>query len=141
MKISKNQFIKITIGLIFLLSMIFANFYAVREMGRSGMEVYFYDKLLVAYNIGGENGMLEELREIPLDDKFPRELVLLKDFENKLKNLSDPKKFLIEKVARSKEKVTRLRDSRSIAIILIVIIFIWRLLANIPRLAGHKKQN
>ena len=58
---TKKQLIRFAVTFIFLCCMLFANFFAVRIMLRYGVDAYFYDKLLVAYNIGGANGLKIEL--------------------------------------------------------------------------------
>ena len=113
--------------LIFFSCMLFANFYAVRLMGRYGVELFFYDKLSVAYDIGGPEGMKKELKEIMLNEKFPRELVLAHDFESKLKVIDNPQGYLVNKVQDARKKIAFLRNLRTIAIALMFIIFIWRL--------------
>lgn len=115
--------------LVFFICMLFANFYAVRLMGRYGVELFFYDKLAVAYNIGGADGMKKELREIIANEKFPKELVLANDFENKLRALDNPQAYLVDKVQDARKKIALLRNLRTIAIALMFIIFIWRLIA------------
>ncbi len=74
-------------------------FYAIRRILRFGRELYFYDKLLVAYDIGGAKGLEDELGKIRASEKSSLELALVKDFEIKLKGLKDPAVFLGEKVA------------------------------------------
>lgn len=130
MRFSRSQIIKLALTLVFLVCVLFANFYAVRRMMRLGLEVYFYDKLLVAYNIGGRKGLEEEIEKIRAADKMPRELVLAKDFEIRLKGLKDPAQFLSEKVEQNKRKVNRIRNLRTAAIILMFIIFGWRMMVN-----------
>jgi hypothetical protein len=132
MSFPKSKIIKFAVMMIFLVCTLFANFYAVRKIMRYGVEVYFYDKLLVAYTIGGENGIKKELKQILADDKMPRELVLAKDFETQLKSLKEPGAFLNHKVRQGQKKIKSIRDLRNIAIILMFIIFSWRLMAN-PR--------
>lgn len=131
MSLSKGMVIKFTIMLVFLVCMLFANFYAVRKLMQYGMEVYFYDKLSVAYSIGGAKGLEEELEKMRSTDKMPRELPLAKEFEIKLKNLQDPAVFLRDKVEQNKERISLIRSLRSAAIILMFFIFAWRLSVNL----------
>jgi hypothetical protein len=118
--------------------MVYANYYAVRRIMRLGVEIYFYDKLSVAYNIGGKKGLKEELQNIRANDKMPHELALAKDFEIKLRSLKDPAAFLNDKVTQDKQKVNLIRTLRSVAIILMFLVFGWRLIANF---AGRFKSN
>lgn len=115
---------------VFLACMLFANFIAVRMMLRYGVEAYLYDKLLVAYAIGGERGLKTELGQVPLTDKSRLEARLAKDFSEKLGTLRKPGEFLQEKVERSKSKLHLIRSLRSAAIALMIIIFGWQLIVN-----------
>jgi len=127
MSFPKSKIIKFAVTAVFLTCMLFANFYAVRKIMRYGVEVYFYDKLLVAYNIGGEKGMQKELRQIRTSDKMPRELALEKDFESRIGGLKDPAEFLSAKVQQGKQKVNLIRNLRSAAIVLMILLFGWQL--------------
>jgi hypothetical protein len=129
MKTPKSRVIQFALIMVFMVSMIYANYYAVKMMMRLGVEIYFYDKLQVAYTIGGENGIKKELKQILADDKMPGELALAKNFEPQLKNLKDPGAFLNHKVRQGQKKVKSIRDLRSIAIIIMFIMFSLRLMA------------
>ncbi len=131
MKLSKIQVVRALLMLVFFICMLFANFYAVRLMGRYGVELFFYDKLAVAYDIGGAEGMQKELQQIMLNEKFRRELVLADDFKNKLGTLDNPQAYLVNKVQDARKKIALLRNLRTIAIALMFIIFIWRLIAGL----------
>jgi len=130
MLIPENRVTRIIVMLVFLFCMLFANFYAVRKINLYGIKLYFYDKLLVAYNIGGREGIDKELKEIFASDKFPRELALARDFQTQLGGLKDPATFLNQRSVQSKEKIMLLRNLRSAAIILMLFIFGWRILFN-----------
>jgi len=116
--------------LVLLFCMLFANFLAVRMMLRYGVDVYFYDKLLVAYNIGGMSGLKVELEKIRTDDNISREDILAQDFASKLGNLQDPATFLSAKVSQNKKMVYLVRSLRSWAIALMTVIFAWQLIVN-----------
>jgi hypothetical protein len=130
MEFSKRRIIKFIVVLVFLVCTFFANTYAIRKLSRYAVEIYFYDKLLVAYNIGAEKGLEEELAKIRVTDKMPQETVLAKEFAVQLKSLKDPAEFLGDKVEQGKKKANFIRDLRSIAIILMAIIFCWRSIIN-----------
>ena len=130
MEFSKRRVIRFIIVLIFLMCSLFANSYAVRKLLRYGVEIYFYDKLLVAYNIGGEKGLEEELAKIHVTDKMAQETVLAKEFAVQLKSLKDPAAFLGDKVEQGKKKANFIRDLRSLAITVTIIIFGWQFIAN-----------
>ncbi|MFH0854963.1 MAG: hypothetical protein V1869_00390 [Candidatus Omnitrophota bacterium] len=131
MGFSGSRIIKFAVMLVFVFCMLFANFFAVRMMLRSGVDAYFYDKLLVAYNIGGVKGLETELGKITFTDRLPRELTLAKDLSARLKLLADPGIFLKDKVAESKKAVYFIRSLRSIAIVLMIIIFGWQMFVNL----------
>ena len=124
----RNRIIKIAVMLVFLCCTLFANFFAVRMMFRYGVETYFYDKLLVAYNIGGAKGLKMELGKIPFTDKSPLESKLAKDFSVGLENLTDPGAFLRNKVQKSRKTAYFIRNLRSAAIALMLLIFGWQVL-------------
>jgi len=136
MKASKSKIIRVMVMLVFLCCMLFANFIAVRMILRYGVEAYFYDKLLVAYTVGGENGLKMELDSIPLTDKNPREAMLVKDFAVRLKTLTDPELFLKDKVYKNKKIISSARNLRTEAIFIMFILFGWKLIvgfANRPK--------
>ncbi|MDD3345158.1 MAG: M15 family metallopeptidase [Candidatus Omnitrophica bacterium] len=113
--------------LVFICCMLFANFLAVRLMLNYGVDTYFYDKLQVAYSIGGPEGLKAELAKIPVTDPLRREAVLAKDFSFRLKTMGDPEAFLKEKVYESKKKAYFIRDMRSAAIFLMLILFVCQM--------------
>jgi hypothetical protein len=108
-------------------------------MLRYGMETYFYDKLLVANEIGGVKGLKIELEKIPITEKSPRELELAKDFTVKLQTLSDPEVFLRDKVKESKQMVNNIINSRSVAIVFMIIIFALQILVRFLNKSKSKK--
>ena len=130
MKFSRSRIIKIVVMLVFFCCMLFANFFAVRMMLGYGVDTYFYDKLLVAYNVGGSKGLKMELAKIPVNDKLRRESMLAKDFTARLETLTDPGAFLQDKVQKSKGMAFFIRNLRSAAIILMFILFVWQLFVN-----------
>ena len=139
MEFSRNRIIKIAVMLVFLCCMLFANFFAVRMMLHYGVDTYFYDKLLVAYTVGGAKGLKMELEKIPLTDKLPRESMLAKDFTARLETLTDPEVFLKDKVEKNKKMVNLIRGLRSVAIVFMFIIFAWQLMVNFSGRLKSKK--
>ena len=127
MEFSRNRIIKIALTAIFLCCMLFANFFALRLILRYGVDTYFYDKLLVAYTIGGTNGLKLELDKISITDKSLRESMLAKNFATKLETLVNPKAFLQDKVQENKKMIFFIRNLRSVAIIIILILFTCKL--------------
>lgn len=144
MDFSRKNIIRAAAILVLLGCTFFANFYAVRMMQRYGVDVYFYDKLLVAYNIGGLPGLKVELEKIRSTDSFPREAALAEKFELKLKGLNNPGDFLGAKVSLNKKKIYLFRGLRSAAIALMALIFAWQLAVNFiayrkARRSGNEK--
>ncbi len=130
MDFSGNRIIKIAITLLLLCCMFFANFYAVRMRLRHGVDVYFYDKLLVAYNIGGMPGLKIELEKIRANDGVRRETILADDFAFRLATLNDPEAFLNAKVSQNKKMIYLIRSLRSAAIGLMTVVFAWQFIVN-----------
>jgi len=128
MKFPRSRIIKVAVMLVFLCCVLFANFLAVRMMLHYGVETYFYDKLLVAYTVGGAKGLKMELEMITLTDKNPRESMLAKDFTGRLETLTDPEAFLEDNVQKAKKMVYFIRNMRSAAIVIMLIIFGWQLI-------------
>jgi len=124
---SKTKIIRFFLLSIFFVCMLVANFYAIRKMGQYGVELYFYDKLLVAYNVAGKSGLQEELLKISVSDQFPREKLLANGFKKKINELNDPGAFLEEKVSQNKEEVTFYKNLRIWAFILMAVVLAWRL--------------
>ncbi|MEW5758249.1 MAG: hypothetical protein AB1755_02070 [Candidatus Omnitrophota bacterium] len=133
MKFSKDRLAKFVVSLIFLSCVLFANFYAVRKMLSLGTEVYFYDKLSVAYDIGKRAGLDEELKKILSQGKFPKEIVIAKNFEVKLKTLKDPYSFINSEVDKKKDQIKLIRNLRTWALAIIIFIFGWRTISSFKK--------
>ena len=129
MEFSRARIIKIAVMLVFLSCMLFANFFAVRLMFRYGEELYFYDKFLVAYTVGREEGLKMELDKLPETNKLRRELIKARNSIAKLDTVADPETFLAERVQRSKKMLFLIKNLRTAAFLIIVILFGWRLIA------------
>lgn len=97
---------------------------------RYGLELYFYDKMLIAYQIGGSSGLNKELGNVLSQEKAPRETALAKVFKENLNNLKMPDKFLIATTSELKKKINFLRNSRNIAFALIAVTLLLRLTIN-----------
>ncbi len=124
---SKNK-TDIIIAVIVFFLFLFANLYAVRKIFYYGTEVYLYDKLLVAFLIGGRPGLENELGKVLLEDKMPHELVTAENFKKNLNNIKDPEKFLKDISSKQKSKINQLRNMRSAAFILLLLIFLMRII-------------
>ena len=126
MRGGKNK-VEIAIGAIIFLLFIFANVYAVRKIIYYGAEVYLYDKLLVAYQIGGMPALKDELGKVIAQDKMRHELAVAEEFRAKLDNIKDPGKFLEQVSSGEKLKINLFRNMRGATFILIAVIFLVRL--------------
>ncbi|MDD5505471.1 MAG: hypothetical protein PHR73_01790 [Candidatus Omnitrophica bacterium] len=128
MELSGNRVFKFGVIFVSLCCMFFANFISIRIIARCAVDTYFYDKLLVAYTIGGPEGLRMELSKIPVTDNSPREAMLAKDFAVRLETLTDPGIFLQDKVDKNKKMVNSIRGFRSAAIYIMLILLGWRLI-------------
>ena len=127
MKPSGRHKISIVITITLVLLFIFVNFYAVRKMGRYGVELYLYDKLLVAYREGGGMpGLKNELERVLIYDKMRHEVAVARDFQKELDTIQAPEEFLEQAVRERKAKINSLRTLRIIAFVLIMGILLLR---------------
>ena len=123
--------IRIAITLMLLLLFIWANFYTVRKVVRYGVELYLYDKLLVAYQIGGMPGLKSELKKETSQYRMPRELTLAREFEKKLEDIKFPGDFLEKVINEKKEKIKLFKKLRIVAFVFIAIILLLRIVLNL----------
>lgn len=130
MEFFRKRVIKFAVVLVFVCCMLFVNFVSIKMIIRYGVDTYFYDKLLVAYNIGGSEGLKLELSKISVTDKSPREQMLAKDFAVQIETLTDPGRFLQDKVDKSKSKINSIKILRSAAIYILIILFALRAIIN-----------
>lgn len=130
-KYSYEQIIRVSITLILLFCVIFANFIAVAAIERYGMQLYFYDKLLVAYESAGRGGYEKELKKILALNSAPRQLELAKKFEIKSKDIKDMHAYLKEEVNEKKNLALLYKNLRAAAVVLMLVILTWRLFANL----------
>jgi len=122
----KKQIFKALIIVVFIFLMAFANLYVVRQMANCAINMYFYDRLLVAYEAGSAAKMEENLNIIASNSDLPRERGLAIKFKKNIGNIKDPHTFLKNIVANNRARLKRLKNMRNISIILIVILFILR---------------
>ena len=125
-KTRKISSIVITILLFFFFT--FANIYSIRQMSRYAVELFFYDKALVAFQVGGMAGLNDELDRIILQDKMPREIAVAKYFKKNLGNLKSPGEFLKNVVEEKKNKINLFRHLRNVAFGCIVVLILLRLI-------------
>jgi len=99
----------------------------VRRTLRYGMEVYFYDKMLVAYRVGGMRGLEGELESVFKTDKNPHEREVAAHFKSSIGSIQDPEGFLEKKVNGEKRKMHRMRTMRDAAFAVIVAFLLLRI--------------
>lgn len=127
MKLTGAQKINLILVVVLFVLFIFANFYVIRMAGLYAVEAYLYDKLLVAYQIGGLRGMHLELEMVLTNDKMPHELAVAREFKSNIGGIKEPDKFL-EKAAKDRlEKIKLLRLLRNIAFVFILLFAVLRL--------------
>jgi hypothetical protein len=126
MKFTKKYKIRIAIAVTLFILFVFANFYTVRALALYGTELYFYDKLLVAYHFAGMNGLRQELNSVLSYDKMRHELKVARNFEKNLANVKEPDKFLTAIVSDRKSKINFIRNLRSIAFVFILVMLLLR---------------
>lgn len=118
--------LRITVTIIMIFLAIFANIIVLRRIGSYVVEVNFYDKLSVAYDIGGAGGLRSELARIKTHDKLKRESALAAEFEKRLANLKEPEAFIDNALAENRKKIKFLISLRNAAMMLILAVFILR---------------
>jgi len=128
-KTFQKKLIMAVLTFLFFFCAIYANLYAIRRMERYAAEAYFYDKLQVALQFGGINGLDDELNMISLQDKQKRQQALVKEFKKTLPGLKNPGQYLSDIVTERKAKIIRIKNFRLVAMMIIMAIFCWRLYA------------
>ncbi|MFH1381040.1 MAG: hypothetical protein ABIH57_02585 [Candidatus Omnitrophota bacterium] len=113
----------IAVAVVLFILFIFANFYTVRKAARDAIELYFYDKLLVAYRIGGVNGLNTELNSVFFDPRLQQELKLAEKFKNDQKNIKDVGGFL-KNITDKKRKAIRLARVMRVAAFGFIAVFL-----------------
>lgn len=121
---SRGLIIRIAVTVIMMLLAFFANFIAIRLMGREAIKVYFYNKLSVAYDLAGMPGLKIELDKIIAQDKFRKETALAATFKERLAGLSDPEGFIDRASADGNRQLVRLKNLRNAALALIFAVYL-----------------
>jgi hypothetical protein len=128
MNISGAQKISsITITILLFISFTFANIYAIRKLSHYAVQLFFYDKLLVAYQVAGMPAVNNELDRILTQDNAPREVAVAKNFKNNLANLAQPDKFIQNSVEENRIKINLYRSLRNVALGCIAVLVLLRL--------------
>ena len=126
MKYSGKQIRRALIVSILFILFVFANFYTVRKMIVCGVQAYFYDKMLVAYRVGGARGLNGELERVFSGDKNLQEREVAVKFKGNLSGLKSPEEFLEEKVNEKKNMIHRMRTMREVSFGIIVFFLLLR---------------
>ena len=96
-------------------------------MARYGVEMYLYDKLLVAYQEGGGMpGLKDELEKVLAKSDMPRELAVAGDFKKNLDTIKAPEEFLEHTVNEISKKLNLWKNLRNTAFVLMLFIFLLR---------------
>jgi len=131
MKSFNTRLIRASMAVMLLALAVYANFYTVRSMAQYGVEMYFYDKLLVAYQAGGGMPALEdEMEKVFATSDMPRELAVAREFKKNLPAIKDPEEFLRNTVREKEKKIKLFRCLRNISFALMALIILLRLALN-----------
>lgn len=136
MKSLKKNKIRITITVVLIIFFIWANFYTVRKIAHYGIELYLYDKLLVAYQIGGMRGLRIELNKESSQGGMRGELAVVKEIKENLKGIKAPEDFLENVVKEKRGKIKLFRNLRIAAFAFIGIMLLLRLAVNLSERTG-----
>ena len=105
----------------------YANFVAIRRVAVYAIEVDFYNKLSVAYDLGGVGGVNSELRKIAATTKLRHELKIAAEFKDRLVDLKNPKDFIEGSISYANKKIRLLLYLRHLALGLILVILILKM--------------
>jgi hypothetical protein len=94
------------------------------------VEVDFYNKLSVAYDIGGVEGVKSTLYKIKTHDKVRHELLVAAEFEKRLETFKDPEIYIDKTIAEKSKEIRLLLNLRKVVIILILGILVLRVFIN-----------
>ena len=130
MNITTKRKLSTTIAVLLFFFFIFANIYAIRRLAQFAVELFFYDKLSVAFEIGGEAGLNKELDRILLETNMPRQLELAKAFKLKSDSALEPGQFLNKAIEEKRNEINLFRALRNGAFICIILLVILRLALN-----------
>ena len=122
---------RLIINIIMAFLVIFANFFAVKAMSIYAVEVIAYEKMSVAYNIGGINGLNFEIDQILSHSQFKRELSTAKEFRDLLGTLKEPGVYLQNEISERKNQVVFYNRMRRLSMVLIFILLGARIILNL----------
>ena len=124
--ISKSIILKVVLTITLIILATYANFVTIRRMAVYAIEVDFYNKLSVAYDLGGVEGINSELFKIESRTKLRHELKIAAEFKNKLGSLREPKDFIESSISEANKKIKLLSNLRRIALALILVILVLK---------------
>ncbi|MDD5513459.1 MAG: hypothetical protein PHD09_06800 [Candidatus Omnitrophica bacterium] len=122
---------RLIINIIMAFLVLFANFFAVKAMSIYAVEVIAYEKMSVAYNIGGIDGLKFEIDQILSHSQFKRELSTAKEFRDLLENLEEPGVYLQNEISERKNQVVFYNRMRRLSMVLIFILLGARIILNL----------
>lgn len=131
MKTSNMHKIRKLLAVLLLLLFLFANIYSIRRIMHYAQELYFYDKMFVAYQVAGEAGVKKELEAIISQEKAPREIALAKVFKEKLNNMPQLDSSLKDTTETLKRNIRLFRNLRNSAFGLIMVVLLSQLFINL----------
>lgn len=123
----KTKKIQAVITVVLLLLAVFANFYTIGQMKNYGLRVYFYDKLLVAYDMAQAAGLKAEIERMLSQPQAKLQFELAQNFKEELIDIRDPGGYLKDMVDKGKEKIALMQTLRLISFGLIALILLLRL--------------
>ena len=122
---------RLIINIIMAFLVLFANFFAVKAMSIYAVEVIAYEKMSVAYNIGGIDGLKFEIDQILSHSQFKRELSTAKEFRDLLETLEEPGVYLQNEISERKNQVVFYNRMRRLSMVLIFILLGARIILNL----------
>lgn len=131
--------IRMLIAIILFLLFTYANVYIIRQMTHYGREMLFIDKMQVAFQTAGLEGLNKELALVLTRTDAPYQVKLARAFQADLKNHQDIGAYLERTDSELEQKLTRLKNFRTIAFVLILVIILLRVAVN-RVLAKNKKK-
>jgi hypothetical protein len=108
--------------------MLYANFYAIRRMEHYAVRAYFYQQLVVAYDIGKTPAVKQQLSKMISENKYPRQKAMAGEIEGKLADMKDPGTVLNGLLEREREGLTRMKIMREAAFVLLILLIFVRVL-------------
>jgi len=122
----RTVFYRVILTIAIAVLMIYANFIVVNRAGRYAVEADFYNKLSVAYNLKGEEGVREVIKETLERGKPKRQLAAAKETEKELLLIKDLKGYIEKSINDRTNHIFLLINLRRSAFVLILIFVILK---------------